>query len=227
MTVTVARWTLADYHQMIETGLLQDRRVELLDGPVIEMAPEGPEHAEYSTLLNTLFGNAAGGRYRVREAKPISLAASNSEPEPDIALVRDKSYRQAHPKPADIFLVIEFSQSSLAKATEAKRLVCATAGVEDYWVVNLRDRQVIVLSPASRGRLQAARDSLCRGAGTAGVSRCNHQREPTAGGLSRCKFGYLAVQERKSELFSLGQVALGNLAGHRANATDVASALGH
>ena len=144
MTVTVARWTLADYHQMIETGLLQDRRVELLNGLVIEMAPEGPEHAECSTLLDTLFGNASGGRYRVREGKPISLATSNSEPEPDIALVRDKSYRQAHPTPADIFLVVEFSQSSLVKDTEAKRLVYAAAGIEDYWVVNLRDRQVIV-----------------------------------------------------------------------------------
>ncbi|MEO0949056.1 MAG: Uma2 family endonuclease [Cyanobacteria bacterium J06641_5] len=73
----------------------------------------------------------------------------------DIALVRSKEYLQAHPTPADIFLVVEFSQSSLAKDTEAKRLIYAAAGVEDYWVVNLRDRLVMVYRQPAEGDYQS------------------------------------------------------------------------
>jgi Uma2 family endonuclease len=49
MTVTTAKWTLDDYHRMIEVGLLESRHVELLNGEIIEMPPEGPEHAQQST----------------------------------------------------------------------------------------------------------------------------------------------------------------------------------
>jgi Uma2 family endonuclease len=151
MTVTIARWTLADYHSMIDAGLFEGRPIELLNGLVIEMPPEGPEHADASTRLMPQLWAAAKGRYQVRAAKPITIAASHSEPEPDIALVRDKSYRTAHPHPEDIFLVIEFSQTSLAKDTEDKRLVYAQAGIGDYWVVNLRKRYVSVYRELSGG----------------------------------------------------------------------------
>ena len=144
MTVTIARWTLADYHQMIEMGLFADRRVELLNGLIIEMAPESPEHADVSTQLMPQLWSMANGRYQVRAGKPISLSDSNSEPEPDIALVRNRSYRQEHPTSEDVFLVIEFSKNSLAKDTDEKRVAYAQAGIQDYWVVNLRDRHIIV-----------------------------------------------------------------------------------
>lgn len=80
----------------------------------------------------------------MRAAKPIGIPLNDSEPEPDIALVRDRSYKNAHPQPDDIFLVIEFSNTSLAKDTEDKPLVYAQAGIDEYWVVNLRDRCVIL-----------------------------------------------------------------------------------
>lgn len=140
---------------MVDAGLLEDRKIELLNGLIVEMAPEGPEHAERSTSLNSLFYDLAKGRYRVREGKPITLPTSNSEPEPDIALVGSKKYLQAHPTPADIFLVVEFSQSSLVKDTEAKRLIYAAAGIKDYWVVDLRNRLVIVYRQPAGGDYQA------------------------------------------------------------------------
>lgn len=143
-SLPIARWSLNDYHRMIEAGLLEDRSIELLNGFMVEMAPEGPEHADCSTRLMPQLWSAANGRYQVRAAKPISIPTSESEPEPDIALVRDQSYRQSHPNPEDIFLVIEFSHSSLTKDTEDKRWVYAQAGIPEYWVVNLRDHQVLV-----------------------------------------------------------------------------------
>ncbi|WP_088893886.1 Uma2 family endonuclease [Leptolyngbya ohadii] len=155
MTAIVARWAIKDYHKMIEAGLLVDRRVELLNGLIVEMSPEGPDHADLSTDLLEYLISAANGRYRVRADKPITIATSNSEPEPDIALVKPQSYRQSHPTPADIYLIIEFANSSLTKDTQEKRLAYATAGIPEYWVVNLRDRQLIVYRNPANGDYQS------------------------------------------------------------------------
>ncbi|HZG40790.1 MAG TPA: Uma2 family endonuclease [Nodosilinea sp.] len=155
MSVTIARWTLADYHHMVKAGLFEGRPIELLNGLIVEMPPEGPEHADSSTRLMPLLWSVARGRYQVRAAKPISIPPGHSEPEPDIALVRDRSYQSAHPHPEDIFLVIEFSKTSLAKDTEDKPLVYAQAEIEDYWVVNLRDRCVILYRNPAEGRYQS------------------------------------------------------------------------
>lgn len=144
MAVTLTRWTLDDYHRMIEAGLFVNRRVELLNGLVVEMAPEGPDHADLSTDADELFVEQAQGRYRVRVAKPMTIAATGSEPEPDIALVKRKSYRQGHPAPADVYLIIEFSNTTLAKDTDEKRRVYAAAGIQDYWVANLKDGELII-----------------------------------------------------------------------------------
>ncbi|MGF1459619.1 MAG: Uma2 family endonuclease [Leptolyngbyaceae cyanobacterium] len=144
MTTTLLRWTIADYHRMIEAGLLDDRRVELLNGLVLEMAPEGPDHADLSTGVAEFFITRSQGRYQVRDAKPITIAATGSEPEPDIALVRRQAYRQGHPTPTDVFLIIEFANSSLEKDTDEKRHAYAAAGIGDYWVANLRDGELIV-----------------------------------------------------------------------------------
>lgn len=76
-------------------------------------------------------------------------------PEPDIALVKPQSYRQSHPTPDDVYLIIEFSNSSLAKDTEDKRRAYAASGIQDYWVVNLRDRQLIVYRNLSAGDYQS------------------------------------------------------------------------
>ncbi|MGF1514348.1 MAG: Uma2 family endonuclease [Elainellaceae cyanobacterium] len=155
MATTLLHWTIEDYHRMIAAGLFVNRRVELLNGLVLEMAPEGPEHADLSTDADEFFAAQARGRYRVRVAKPITITETGSEPEPDIALVRRQAYRQQHPVPADVFLVIEFAQSSLAKDTEEKRQAYAAAGIQDYWVVDLRNAQVLVYRQPSAGDYQS------------------------------------------------------------------------
>ncbi len=63
MAVTLARWTLADYHNMISAGLFEGRPIELLNGLIVEMPPEGPEHADASTLLMPQLWRVANGRY--------------------------------------------------------------------------------------------------------------------------------------------------------------------
>ena len=157
MTVTLAKWTLDDYHQMIDVGLLANRRVELLYGEIIKRGPEGPEHPQLSTDAADYLRAVLGSRVLIRDAKPITLPDSNSEPEPDVAIVQPlrQLYRtQHHPYPDNIFGLIEYASSSLAKDLEAKRYAYAQARIPEYWVVNLKQRQVIVLRTPEAGDYQ-------------------------------------------------------------------------
>jgi len=142
---TLTKWTVNDYHRMIEAGILQGRQVELLAGVVVDMSPETPIHyntaKRSSRRLQKLFEDLADVRFN----GPITLP-NDSEPEPDVAIVRlpESLYDDRHPGPEDIFLVIEFAKSSLKKDTEEKPLIYSAAGIPDYWVVNLSKRELTV-----------------------------------------------------------------------------------
>jgi Uma2 family endonuclease len=146
MTVAVAKYTLAQYHQMIESGVLDDARFELLNGEIVEMPSEGITHAHRNSKGRKLLDRLLGDRAEVRDAKPITLPDQASEPEPDLALVEapDDIYEIHHPYPENIYLLIEYSYTSLAKDKILKRKLYAKAGILEYWIVNLKDRQLIV-----------------------------------------------------------------------------------
>ncbi|WP_026793747.1 MULTISPECIES: Uma2 family endonuclease [Planktothrix] len=141
---TLVKWSVEDYHQMINAGILCDRQVELLAGEIIEMSPEIPIHyytAEEGTqYLQTLLASKA----HVRFNGPITL--SDSEPEPDIAIVRlpKSTYKDHHPYAEDIFWLIEVAKSSLKKDLELKLSIYAQARIEEYWVLDLSQKQLIV-----------------------------------------------------------------------------------
>jgi Uma2 family endonuclease len=142
---TLTKWTVDDYHRMIEAGILQGRQVELLAGVVVDMSPEAPIHyntaKRSSRRLQKLFENFADVRFNGLITLP-----NDSEPEPDIAIVRlpESLYDDRHPGPEDIFLVIEFAKSSLKKDTEEKPIIYGVAGIPDYWVVDLAKRELTV-----------------------------------------------------------------------------------
>lgn len=140
------RWSVDEYHRLIAAGILtSDDHVELLDGQIVEMVPQDPLHAsttdEGSDYLKALFA----GRAKVRMQLPITLSSS-SEPEPDIAVVRldPNRYRDRHPTPEDVFLIIEIADTTLSHDRNRKARSYAQAGIPEYWVVNLKQRQVIV-----------------------------------------------------------------------------------
>lgn len=153
MTVTTAKWTLEDYHRMIDVGLLKGRHVELLNGEIIEMPPEGPEHAQQSTDTADYLRELLGTRALVRDAKPITLPESGSEPEPDLAIVEPLRvlYRTRHPYPENVFWLIEYSNTSLTKDLDAKRKAYAAAEIREYWVVDLKHRQLKVFREPVNG----------------------------------------------------------------------------
>jgi len=151
--VTIAKWTLEQYHQMIAAGILDDQKVELLNGEIIEMSPEGEPHAFYSRTTAKYIEQLLGDRVEVLQGKPIIIPATQSEPEPDIAVVQPlgREYLQHHPYPENIFWIIEFSNTSLKKDLDPKATAYAVAGIAEYWVVNLQTMELIVLRHPANG----------------------------------------------------------------------------
>ena len=139
----LAHFSLENYHQMIENGLLVNRRVELIDGLILEMSPEGTEHTYFSENLGKKLEKLLEKRAYVRENKPITL--SNSEPEPDIAVVKlpRSQYFQHHPYPENILLLIEISKSTLDYDTSIKKKIYAQENIPEYWVVDVNRRKLI------------------------------------------------------------------------------------
>ena len=152
--LTTAKWSVDEYHRMVDTGLLDERRVELIDGDIVEMAPEGEPHAYSSDEAGEYLMHHLGNRAKVRQAKPITLLQSNSEPEPDIAVVQrlGREYRFHHPYPQNVFWLIEYADSSLEKDLEVKTLTYAAASIPEYWIIDLKKMELIVFkSPAPDG----------------------------------------------------------------------------
>ncbi|MBE9080313.1 Uma2 family endonuclease [Romeria aff. gracilis LEGE 07310] len=147
MAVTLAKWTLEQYHQIVDSGILADRAVELLHGEIVEMPPEGEPHAYSNTEARDYLIAVLRDRAQIRDSKPITLPSSQSEPQPDLAIVQPlgREYREHHPYPENIFWVIEFSNTSLLKDLYEKAKAYAIAGIQEYWVVDLKRQTMIVL----------------------------------------------------------------------------------
>lgn len=145
MTIIAAKWTIDEYHQMISADVLCSRKVELLKGEIVEMSPEGEPHAYCSDEAGEYLARLLGNLAKIRQAKPITLP-NDSEPEPDIAIVQrlGREYREHHPYPENIFWLIEYSNSSLEKDLEIKSKIYAEAGIQEYWVVNLKKLYLVV-----------------------------------------------------------------------------------
>jgi Uma2 family endonuclease len=145
MTLATAKWSLDDYHQMIASGLLDNRSLELINGEIIQMSPEGVAHSFYCRGTAKYLRSILGERAEISEAHPITLP-NDSEPEPDIAILRtpDTLYQNRHPLPADIFWLIEIASSTLAKDLGIKKDIYAQAGIPEYWVMNLQTLELVV-----------------------------------------------------------------------------------
>jgi len=140
------RITLEDYHRLGQAGILgEDDRIELLDGQLVDMSPIGPRHALAVDALTRLLVMAVAGRATVRVQNPIELDAT-TEPQPDIALVRQpwRGYPEAHPQPADVFLLVEVADSSLELDRGAKLELYARAGIREFWIVDVTTNSVLL-----------------------------------------------------------------------------------
>lgn len=141
----IYRLSLAQYEAMTQAGILTpDDRIELIEGLLIEKMSKNPPHVVAAMLLEeTLRPLLPSGLRLVTEAPVLT---DDSLPEPDGIVLRGtpREYLQRRPGPADVPLVIEIADSTLAFDRGTKQIVYARAGFASYWIVNLVERQVEV-----------------------------------------------------------------------------------
>ncbi len=139
------RWTTAEYYRMGELGLFDDERVELLDGEIWTLPPQGTPHFSAVEAAAEILLDAFGSGFTVRRHGPIRLE-DGTEPESDVVIVPGsrRDYADHHPVPAEVRLLTEVSDATLRKDRSKKRDDYARAGIADYWIINLVHRQLEV-----------------------------------------------------------------------------------
>lgn len=142
--LTLFKWSIQDYHHLIEQGFLEEKKIELLDGNLVIIPPESPLHSYINRTSAEYLRRALKGLALVIEAHPITLSCS--EPEPDIAIVAppQKRYQERHPQAEDIFWLIEISNTTQDYDLNQKKQVYAAEGVKEYWVADVSKRQLTV-----------------------------------------------------------------------------------
>lgn len=140
------RFTVQEYHKIAEAGILhEDDRVELIGGKIIEMPPIEDRHVECAIRLSQLLhrwlilegsSDFTGGAASVQN--PVRLG-EGYEPQPDLVLLRDREGRTGTPRPEDVLLLIEVSDTALRYNREVKLPLYARSGIPEVWIVDLSD----------------------------------------------------------------------------------------
>lgn len=134
-------WTRESFYKLSAAGYFEGRRVQLVEGRIIEMPPQKHSHAYAVSLIADFLRGELTGAFWVRENKPINLD-DQTDPEPDVVVVRGKPWDyQDHPTSA--VLIVEVADNSL-KLDQRKAKLYATRGIDEYWIVDLNGKKVEV-----------------------------------------------------------------------------------
>lgn len=144
MTLTTYKWSIDEWHQLVDSGFLEGKPVEFLEGEIIEVSPEGIEHSYTNRSVVKYLRQLLNKKAEIIQAQPITL--DNSEPEPDIAVVKlpENTYKSRHPYPQDVYWLIEISNRTLKKDLNQKIITYARNGIPEYWVIDLVNKKLIV-----------------------------------------------------------------------------------
>lgn len=135
-----------EYHRMAEVGILgPNDRVELILGEILNMSPIGSKRSAIVKRINQLFVLAFNNKALVQIQDPIQIKEF-SEPEPDVMLLKQQAdfYYDNLPQPKDVFLLIEVADSTLDFDKEIKLPLYAKAGIPEYWIVDIQNRQIFI-----------------------------------------------------------------------------------
>jgi Uma2 family endonuclease len=143
-TLPRKRWTRTEMSKLVDMGLLDDCRYELIRGEIIAKMPRKPSHsAGINDLIEALL--PIFGIRHLRSQEPIILDDEN-EPEPDVVVTEpDKTeYYTRHPEPSEVQLVVEVSLTTLRDDLGIKAELYAQAGILEYWVLDIASRKLHV-----------------------------------------------------------------------------------
>lgn len=149
MVLTPYKWSIEAWHELVQTGILDGLPVQLLNGKIIQMSPEGVEHFYTNDSVANYLRELLQGKAKVFESHPVTL--SNSEPETDISIVRLPAtiYRNHLPYPEDIYWLVEISKKTLKADREQKSIIYAEANIPEYWIIDLVNKKLIVYTKPS------------------------------------------------------------------------------
>jgi Uma2 family endonuclease len=166
MAIEVSRktFTTDEYDQMIASGVLtKEDKVELIEGEIVDMSPIGVRHASCVNRLLALLTSQVGQKMIVSVQNPIRLSMF-SEPQPDLALLKPKAdfYAEAHPSPADVYVVVEVADTSIGYDRATKVPLYARAAIPEMWLVDLAEERVSVFWAPRQGEYKKQKE-LSRG----------------------------------------------------------------
>lgn len=137
----VYRWTRDEYYKLAEAGFFIGKRVELIGGEIIRMSPMGRSHVLAVKFGAKALEKAFGKGWFVQTQAPLTLS-DDSEPEPDIAVIAGNDFDYFDEHPTSAALIVEVSDSTISEDRRWKGSFYASAGISDYWIVNLQKRQL-------------------------------------------------------------------------------------
>jgi Uma2 family endonuclease len=162
--IATFKWSIKNWHELVESGVLEGKSIELLEGEIIEMSPEREWHTYTNDDVDELLREKFKGLAKIRESHPITLDNSPhsraSEPEPDIAIVRlpKNIYTKHHPFPEDIYWLIEVADKTLTKDLEIKSVIYARNKIPEYWVIDLVNKKVWVYTEPNNDRYSQVKE---------------------------------------------------------------------
>jgi Uma2 family endonuclease len=149
-TEPIWRLSVDHYHQMIDSGILtEDDPVELLEGWLVYKMPKKPPHRLATELTRETLEKLIPRGWHINSQEPVTT--EESEPEPDLTVVRGErqNYKDRHPGPKDVGLVVEVADATLQRDRGTKKRIYARAAIPIYWIINLAEGQVEVYSDPS------------------------------------------------------------------------------
>ncbi len=163
-SVTHHRFTVDEYEQMIEKGILTENdRIELICGEIVEKMVIGPLHSAVVNRLNRLLTIRLIDSAQISIQNPIVLGDSQPEPDVSLLLPRDDYYATSKPKASDVLLVIEVADTSLIYDREVKLPMYARGGIEELWIINLTEFKIEVYRQPLPSGAYASRTDFARG----------------------------------------------------------------
>jgi Uma2 family endonuclease len=157
-SITRKKFRVDEVYKMVEVGILpEESGWELINGEIIRRMTVGSKHASIVKRLNRIFTKLISVQTIISVQDPIHIDEFN-EPEPDIAVLklRDDFYAQNHPTAGDVLLLIEVSHSTIEFDREIKKSLYAEAGIEEFWLVNLKENIIETYSQPKNGNYRLA-----------------------------------------------------------------------
>jgi Uma2 family endonuclease len=153
MSTITKRLTVDQYDLMVEHGILPEtNRFELINGRIVEKDVKNPQHSTATGLTRQAVERLLPAGWHVRQEAPVRIPNRRSEPEPDLSVVRGGivDYKDRHPDPADVALVVEVTRTSATKDRALAR-VYGPGGIPVYWIVNIPKRRLEVYANPAQG----------------------------------------------------------------------------